>query len=432
MRDVLRERLRRDEGPRRECGAGPRRSPRGWPPPAHGTRRSASWPPMRTPARSARLLARALRAVPPLAPDRARRWIERLGRRRRYSTMPDLALGRAAFHEAPAANPARAPGCAPARARRSAPRHGPRGRASPGGRDLATRPRRRESIRSPARRLRPRVTGEAVDPAPRGVGEPCVPRCGGARSLLVAAWPGTSPQRRLRGAAPGGHRGDAEPSAPRLRRGPGPGRRVDPARGGPPPRRWPGSRRGSGCSSWPCTGWPPRRPAPGLLYRTGLLLVRRVPHGMLQQAATLLLTGMALTPLIPSATGRASLVLPLARALAEALRIPDRSGASAVLGLAAWTGAGPLMFVALSGSGTCLLAWGLLPEASRTRVGWVQWLVAALPLGAFLAAGGARPPLRAAPAPRPWPPRLASASGSRWPCWGRPRAARSPWRSSWR
>ena len=125
----------------------------------------------------------------------------------------------------------------------------------------------------------------------------------------------------------------------------------------------------------------------GLLYRIGLMLVRRVPHGTLQKAGTLLLSGLALTPLIPSATGRASLVLPLARALAEALRIPDRSGTAAVLGLAAWTGAGPLMFVSLSGSGTCLLAWGLLPEASRVRIGWVQWIVAALPLGAFLAAG---------------------------------------------
>jgi di/tricarboxylate transporter len=126
----------------------------------------------------------------------------------------------------------------------------------------------------------------------------------------------------------------------------------------------------------------------GLLYRIGLLLVRRVPHGALHhQAATLLLAGLTLTPLIPSATGRASLVMPLASALAEALRIPDRSGAAAVLGLAAWTGAGPLMFVVLSGSGTCLLAWGLLPEASRARLDWIQWLVAAGPLGAFLGIG---------------------------------------------
>jgi di/tricarboxylate transporter len=88
----------------------------------------------------------------------------------------------------------------------------------------------------------------------------------------------------------------------------------------------------------------------GLLYRIGLLLVRRLPHGILWQAATLLLTGLMLTPLVPSSTGRASLTSPLALAVAEALRLPDRARAAALLGLGAWVGAGPLMFAFLNGS----------------------------------------------------------------------------------
>jgi CRP-like cAMP-binding protein/di/tricarboxylate transporter len=123
----------------------------------------------------------------------------------------------------------------------------------------------------------------------------------------------------------------------------------------------------------------------GLLYRIGLLLVRRLPHGVLWQAATLLVTGLMLTPLVPSSTGRASLTSPLALAVAEALRLPERGRAAALLGLGAWVGAGPLMFAFLNGSGTCLLAWGLLPEASRARFGWVSWLVAAAPLGIVVA-----------------------------------------------
>jgi di/tricarboxylate transporter len=125
----------------------------------------------------------------------------------------------------------------------------------------------------------------------------------------------------------------------------------------------------------------------GLLYRIGLLLVRRLPHGVLWQAATLLVTGLMLTPLVPSSTGRASLTAPLALAVSEALRLPDRGRAAALLGLGTWVGAGPLMFAFLNGSGTCLLAWGLLPEASRARFGWVAWVVAAAPLGLVVVLG---------------------------------------------
>ncbi len=125
----------------------------------------------------------------------------------------------------------------------------------------------------------------------------------------------------------------------------------------------------------------------GVLFRVGLFLARRLPSGLLAQAGTLMLTGLALTPLVPSSTGRAALTSPLALAVAEALRLPERGRASAILGLGAWVGAGPLMFMFLNGSGTCLLAWGLLPEPSRLRLTWVTWLVAAAPLGLFVCLG---------------------------------------------
>jgi len=125
----------------------------------------------------------------------------------------------------------------------------------------------------------------------------------------------------------------------------------------------------------------------GLLFRIGLLLVRRLPHGVRWQTSTLLLTGVLLTPLLPSSTGRASLTSPLALAVAEALRLPERGRAAALLGLGTWVGAGPLMFTFLNGSGTCLLAWGLLPEVSRARFGWIGWAVAALPLSLFVMLG---------------------------------------------
>jgi hypothetical protein len=126
----------------------------------------------------------------------------------------------------------------------------------------------------------------------------------------------------------------------------------------------------------------------GLVFRVGLLFIRRLPNGLFRQAGTLLLTGALLGPLLPHSSGRAALTAPLAVAVAETLRLRDREPGAAVLGLSAWIGSSPLMFVFLNASPLCLLGWGLLPQASRARFDWAFWLVASLPLGLFAGIGG--------------------------------------------
>jgi di/tricarboxylate transporter/CRP-like cAMP-binding protein len=125
----------------------------------------------------------------------------------------------------------------------------------------------------------------------------------------------------------------------------------------------------------------------GLLFRVGLLLVRRMPTGLVGQAATFLLTGLILTPLLPSSTARAGLALPLALTAAQTQRLEEQRGESALLGLAAYVGSNPLLFAFLNGSTSCLLAFGLMPEASRARFDWTTWFLAALPLTAVAALG---------------------------------------------
>jgi CRP-like cAMP-binding protein/di/tricarboxylate transporter len=377
VRDLVRDRLLRDEGParvrRRAEVLSMRLAAVGAWDAALGVRAAhADAPSLAT------MLARALRAVPPLPPERARLWIERLSDEAALGDA-DLALARASFHES-RGNPARALDVL----RRAL---GGALRGEDGARLGAEISRLALAVGEHPisdTGLRPRITGEAA--MPHGTGWPgrvCL--VVGAALTVGAAWPAANPPRAfvlLLLAA----------IATMLSR-----RLPDFVVGLGLVAAWillgvakpAEALAGFASKEWlfvlAVYGLAAATARSGLLFRIGLLLVRRVPQGMLRQAATLLLSGLALTPLIPSATGRASLVLPLSRALAEALRIPDRSGASALLGLAAWTGAGPLMFVALSGSGTCLLAWGLLPEASRLRFGWIQWLVAALPLGVFLA-----------------------------------------------
>jgi Flavin containing amine oxidoreductase/Sodium:sulfate symporter transmembrane region len=126
----------------------------------------------------------------------------------------------------------------------------------------------------------------------------------------------------------------------------------------------------------------------GLVFRAGLLLIPRLPASLLGQAGTLLLTGIILSALLPSAMGRVALSMPLALAIADAHRLQERQPTAAVLGLAAWIGAGgPLMFVFVNAAPLCLLMWGLLPDATRLHFDWLQWAIAAGPLCILVSTG---------------------------------------------
>ena len=125
----------------------------------------------------------------------------------------------------------------------------------------------------------------------------------------------------------------------------------------------------------------------GLLLRIGLLLIERVPAGLRWQSAALLGTGILLTPLLPLAMARAAITAPLGVAVADARRLRDREPASAVLGLSAWVGSGPLLFLFMNGSPVCLILWSLMPSSDEERFSWPFWLVSAVPLGVMIAGG---------------------------------------------
>ena len=125
----------------------------------------------------------------------------------------------------------------------------------------------------------------------------------------------------------------------------------------------------------------------GLLLRLGLLLIERVPARLGWQSAAFLLTGVVLTPLLPSAMARAAITAPLAEGVADTMKLPERSPASASIGLSAWIGSGPFMFLFLNGSPVCLMAWSLMPLKDQVHFTWLQWFVAAAPLGAIIAIG---------------------------------------------
>jgi len=117
------------------------------------------------------------------------------------------------------------------------------------------------------------------------------------------------------------------------------------------------------------------------------MLIRRLPKGLFAQGAACLGSGLGLTLMVPSSTARTRLILPTALAAAQSQRFKDRSPESAFLGLSAFIGASPLLYIFLNGSSSNFLGLGLIPEASRARFDLAYWFIAAAPLALFTAIG---------------------------------------------
>ena len=118
----------------------------------------------------------------------------------------------------------------------------------------------------------------------------------------------------------------------------------------------------------------------GLLYRITLLAVKRCPQTFAGQTFALGFAGVMSTLIVPSVQGRVTLAGPIVSNLTETLGYPARSRGSAGLALAAYLGFSLATTIFLTGTATCLIAWGLLPEATRTEMTWARWFVAVLPL----------------------------------------------------
>ncbi|HEY5974728.1 MAG TPA: SLC13 family permease, partial [Geobacteraceae bacterium] len=128
----------------------------------------------------------------------------------------------------------------------------------------------------------------------------------------------------------------------------------------------------------------------GLMYRLVLLFVKRFPPHYGSQTFALALSGLVLTPVIPSSNGRAALAGPLAITLCETLRFRQGSPGAIGIAMTCLLGFGHMSFLFMNGTATCLLALGLLPAEVSGSITWTSWFMDALPLGLvyFLATYG--------------------------------------------
>lgn len=126
--------------------------------------------------------------------------------------------------------------------------------------------------------------------------------------------------------------------------------------------------------------------ASGLSYRLLLWLLLRLPNSPFWHSVGLLLTGFALTPLVPSINGRVALTAPFVVDMIDILNFPRAGKAATRLCAASFAGAGLLSAVFMSSKSVNFIVFGLLPAQTQDQFQWLNWFAASAFTGALLIA----------------------------------------------
>ena len=116
--------------------------------------------------------------------------------------------------------------------------------------------------------------------------------------------------------------------------------------------------------------------ASGLSFRFLLWLLRYLPNTPGGHNLGLLLTGMLLTPILPSINARAVLVAPFLIDMIETVKFQFAGKAATRLAVAAFTGATLLSACFMTSRSINLVIFGLLLPQQQENFQWVYWLFA--------------------------------------------------------
>lgn len=119
----------------------------------------------------------------------------------------------------------------------------------------------------------------------------------------------------------------------------------------------------------------------GLTYRLVLWLSRVIPKTERWYATSLFLTGLVMTPILPSANGRIGLLAPILKDTIDATGIKPGGRAASHLAFAVFSGASLLSHVFLSSKSANFVVYGLLPIQIQQQFSWIYWLQASLMIG---------------------------------------------------
>lgn len=113
----------------------------------------------------------------------------------------------------------------------------------------------------------------------------------------------------------------------------------------------------------------------GLSYRAMLLLLLHLPNSRFWHNFSLVATGFFLTPLIPSANGRMSLITPVYVDMVQNLRLTRQGVATTQLATSAFAGVSLFSAVFISSKTINFVVFGLLPAQTQLEYHGFKWLV---------------------------------------------------------
>lgn len=115
----------------------------------------------------------------------------------------------------------------------------------------------------------------------------------------------------------------------------------------------------------------------GLSYRIILIILKVLPDRQFFHNLGLFLSGVLITPVLPTINGRTSLIAPLLVDMVEAVHLEPKKKAANRLTIAAFTGVTLFSAIFLSSKSVNFIIFGLLPPQIQNHFQWTGWLIAA-------------------------------------------------------
>lgn len=122
----------------------------------------------------------------------------------------------------------------------------------------------------------------------------------------------------------------------------------------------------------------------GLSYRVLLLVINALPGGRAFGNLGLFLTGLALSPVVPSINGRVALTTPLLIDMIETMGLKAGGKAATQLAFACFSGITLLSAVFLTSKSINFVVFGLLPGYAQDQYQWFGWFLASAAVGGIL------------------------------------------------